>query len=245
MSASRPLVIAALSAALAAPADGALYSFSGGYQYTAGNEAYWGHEAWGYGSLRLGGGWYPYGRLSVLTDANYERVLAPALGLQKGFPGVGRARAEYAQYRGVQRETGLSGASHAGELGFFRVWAPRFSTDFLYRWVSGDLFAGSDAVLGPDAASAVFTRRHAVVHQAGASAVLDLRRGPRLSASVSGSSAAGQRRTLTQSAGLALPLGRGFWAHASLTLAQGAGTDRRYVSGGLYHAFSGRTRYGW
>ncbi|MCX5794308.1 MAG: hypothetical protein NTY77_02275 [Elusimicrobia bacterium] len=228
--------------ALAARAAATLYSGETGYQYTAGSKGYWSHELSGQAELRVAGGWYPFGRLSVFTDSIYRGVLAPGAGVEKGFPGVGRARAGYTYSAGAQRDGGPHGTSHAVEAGFFRAWRRDLATDFSYRWISGDLFTGNDAAVSPVTGATSVTPKHLVLHQPAVAAVWTTPWGPhppRLTGALA-PFLGDQAPVYTESLDVAVPLVKGLWIHAALTLAQGSDAPRRYVSAGLTYEFAGR-----
>lgn len=242
---TRSLARGALACALALPqaAGATLYSASGGYHHTAGNEAYWGDEYWVQGSLRTGEGWYPFGRLTGLHDRNYRWVAAPTLGVERGLPGVGKARAAYSYYRGETRPEGLSGSSHAAELGFFKLFTPTRTGDLAYHLINGDLFAGANR--GLDGA---LTQRHAVIHQLKAALAEQFPvfgRSLRVEGALSGAESTDSRRFMTETLALTLPLAKGFALHADGTLAQGNDrTPRYFVSAGLIYSRAGLWREG-
>lgn len=233
-----------LALALIGPsrAEAALYSTAGGYQHTGGSSNYWGDELWTNGSLRLQGGWYPYGRLTVFTDSFYRWVLAPTAGLEKGFPGLGKARAGYTYYRGDLRSRARSADSHALEAGWFRAFSERFSGDAAYQLITGDLFAGENHEFNAETGAASFSPRYVIIHQGQLTLGVDLPfRGDKAHLSVGAAAAwtSDRRRFLTQTLNAVLPVRGPLAFQGGVTLVQSADGHAYYVSGGLLCAFSG------
>lgn len=238
---SRIVLLAAALGALAAPVDAMLYSSSEGYSYTSGANAYHGNELWMSSTLRFDGGWYPFTRFAYTTDSGYRWIAAPALGLEKGVAGVGRLRAGYTLYRGATRQDGLLGTTHAVELGWFRAMTPALSADASYHVLTGDLF--SQAYVFQTADGTQGTRLgHSVYHEASVTGGYSLSMGglrPRLSAGFALESSPELQPTRSESLGLSLPLGGGFWAQTTAAFHQGA-SGPFFATMGVSYGLSGR-----
>jgi hypothetical protein len=237
-----PGLVLGILAGFQAPAAATLYSAAGGYQHTGGSQHYWAEEFWGYGSMRLEGGWYPYGRLSLVSDSFYKWVAAPTAGIEKGFPGWGKGRVGYTYYRGDLRFAPLSGDSHAVEIGGSKAFTPALTGDLAYQWISGDLFAGANREL--ESAGGRVTPRHSVVQQVQTALGYDWtawKRKMHLEGVVSGARSSDSRRFLAETLGVAVPLVNDVALQAEGTLVQDSGgRGRYYVGAGLSYSLSGR-----
>lgn len=236
--------------AAAGPAGAALFNASGGQRYTGGSRGYWGLDAWGYGSVRLDGGWYPFGQLTLSRDSFYDGVFSPGAGLAKGFAGVGKARVGYTYHRGRLDDGDLYGSAHSLDLGFARFLRPDLFADAAYRYTNGDLFAGINRVLAAVATDPAATSlRHAVYHQAILSFGLGLSPADTgLSAmTLEGSAAAGAGSDglsfYMQTVGLSAPVFSRLLATVAVTFTQSNRTrGRTYVGAGLSYSLAGRIR---
>lgn len=236
----------AMSAAVATPRPcrAVLYNTSAGYQYTAGSGAYWGQDVWAYGSLRLKGGWYPFGQAAGFNDERFRWGFAPGAGLQKGLPGLGRPRVSYAYYTGELRLQDLRGAAHAVELGWFRAMTPRLAGDLSYRYLDGDLFGGANGVYDVPGGLADYTLRPAVYHEGRLALIGSQPLGAktlRVEFGLSASTRVDAGTSTAQSVALDWPVLGPLFLRGSLTVAQnGAGPGRTWVATGLSYGRSGR-----
>jgi hypothetical protein len=231
-------------AILGSQAGAVLLGTSAGYQYIAGSEGYWGHDFSFSSNARLDGGWYPLARLGVVSDSAYEWITSPGLGLEKGFPGLGRGRAVYTFSYGRMRDSNLSGATNSLELGWFRMLTPRLSGDAAYRITSGSLFSGITRIIDVNSGAASDALGSSVYHQVLLSAgwlpeldALTLRLDGGLSAAVGG----GGQTALGESLMGSVPLSAGFWANANMNLIQDSvGSGRLYAGLGISWSFAGQ-----
>lgn len=226
-----------------APSMAALYSAAAGYQYTTGSGSYWGHDLWGFGSMRVKGGWYPFLRMGFFNDSFYKGGLAPGGGLEKGFPGLGKARAGYTWYQATARSLDRQGTAHSLELGWFRAFTPKFSGDLAYRRTAGELFGGISRDIVP-ASGAALSLRHSVFHQGILSLGLDQALGRKTvhwEGGFSGGADSDGRAAYSESLALSVPVISSLSLQAGLALAQVQGNPGRYyLNFGLFYSFAGR-----
>jgi hypothetical protein len=247
MSRQKRTILASVVASLAvlgSQAGAVLLGTSAGYQYIAGSEGYWGHDFSFSGNARLDGGWYPLARLGLVSDSAYQWITAPSLGLEKGFPGLGRGRAVYTFSYGRLRDSQLSGATNSLELGWFRMLSPRLSGDAAYRLTSGKLFSGITRIIDVDSGGASDMLGSSVYHQlllsAGWLPELD-NFTLRLDGGVSAAAGGGGQTALGESLMASAPVAGGFWADVNMNLIQDSvGPGRLYAGLGISWSFAGQ-----